>query len=87
MARKKKQVKVVWGGLKKGTPEFDVIKNSIDASYSIIQDIEERKAELTDSFNEVNAKTGIPRRIWNKLVKFNYFGNAHEQFEKDSCRH
>ena len=82
MPRKKTQ-KVVWGGLKKGTPEFNVIRESILASEDDVREIENRKEALTDNFNDVHAKTGIPRRIWNALVKFYFFGNAYEKFEKD----
>ena len=46
------------------------------------QIIEALRATLKENFDEISAKTGIPKRVWNALVKFNYFQNEHEAFAK-----
>lgn len=82
MRKKKKETKV-WTGLKPGTTDFKLIKDSVNASFTVIQEMEEKKAELLDNFTEIHAKTGIPKRVWNKLVRWTYDGRAEEQFSKD----
>ena len=80
---RQKKEKKVWGGLVAGTEDFKVIKDSVDASFQIIADIENAKAELKDAFEEVHAKTGIPRRTWNAICRWNYKGNSLEAISKN----
>lgn len=78
MARgKKKQEKIVWTGMPVGK-ELEELKAVIVSTYDLIQQIEEANGQLKDIFTELNAKTGIPKKIFNFLVKNNYFSNGYE---------
>lgn len=82
MARKKKEKKV-WGGLQAGTPEFKAIKDAVDSSYEVLRDLENAKASFKEIFDDVNARTGIPRRVFNSMCKWNYLGNSFEDISKN----
>ena len=74
---KKKQEKKVWTGMPSGT-ELDELKAVIESTYDLVQQIEEANGQLKDIFTELNAKNGIPKKIFNFLVKNNYYSNGYE---------
>lgn len=80
MGRKKKE-SVEWGGMPQGK-ELEDIKNAIQAAIPSITTIEEEKAQLNDIFEEINSKTGIPKRVFKFLLKSQYFGDAQETIKK-----
>ena len=81
--KKIKKEKKVWSGIQEGTEEARIIYDSVQASYDVMREFEDCKAELQENFKDVEAKTGIPKRVWNFLVKANYFANENVQFEKN----
>lgn len=82
MARPKKEKKQ-WTGLQANSPEFKIIKDGVASSYTVLQELENAKGEFKEIFDEVHAQTGIPRRVFNALCKWNYLGNAFEDFSKN----
>ena len=81
--KKAQKQKKVWSGIQEGTEDARIIYDSVQASYDVMREFEDCKAELNENFKEVEAKTGIPKRVWNFLVKANYFANENVQFEKN----
>jgi hypothetical protein len=81
---KQKKVKVEWGGMPTSDGDLKVIKASIDGTFDIVKDIENAKDDLTDYFKELHEKFGMPRRVFNFLVRTNYKGNASEVIDKNS---
>lgn len=82
MARPKKN-KIEWNGFPNSDAAKKEIKASIDSTHESMVAIENEKAQLTDIFNELHEKYGMPRRVFNFLVKANYFGNQEITFEKN----
>ena len=82
MARPKKN-KVEWSGFPTSEAQKKEIKNYIESTRDSMITIENEKHLLTDTFNEVHEKYGMPRRVFNFLVKANYFGNQEATFEKN----
>lgn len=81
--KKIKKDKKIWSGIQAGSEDARLIYESVQATYDIMREYEDCKAELAENFKEIEAKTGIPKRVWNFLVKANYFANENEQFEKN----
>ena len=77
MAKKKAPQKPQWTGMPSGT-ELEELKTVIESTYDLVQQIEEAKGQLKDIYTELNAKNGIPKKIFNFLVKNNYYSNGYE---------
>lgn len=78
MARtKKNSQKPQWTGMPSGK-ELEDLKAIIESTYDLVQQINEAKDQLKDIYTDLNAKNGIPRKIFNFLVKNNYFSNGYE---------
>lgn len=72
-----------WTGMPTSLTQLKDIRNSITATHSSFSAIDNEKENLNMIFDELHAKYGMPRRVFNKLAKFSYYGNAEEQLEKD----
>ena len=81
--KKAKKEKKVWSGIQQGSEDAKLIYESVQATYDVMREFEDCKAELSENFKDIEAKTGIPKRVWNFLVKANYFANENVQFEKN----
>lgn len=83
MGRQRKN-KVEWSGMPSSAAALTEIKNAVMLTHPCLTAIENEKANISDIFNELHVKYGIPRRVFNALVKFSYYGNADAQFKKDN---
>lgn len=73
-----------WTGMPNSDAAIQEIKNAIAQTHPCFNAIEAEKSNLTDIFSELNEKYGMPRRVFNALAKFSYYGNADDQFSKNS---
>ena len=80
---KTKTEKKEWSGMPTSNADLKKIKTAIDSTHEIFVALEQEKGNLTDIFNELHEEFGIPRRIFNNLAKFAYFGNADVAFGKN----
>lgn len=76
--------KVEWSGMPTSEAALTEIKNAITQTHPCFNTIEVEKSNISDIFSDLNQKYGIPRRVFNALAKFSYFGNADDQFNKNS---
>lgn len=83
MSRPRKN-KPEWSGMPTSEAALSEIKNAIIQTHPCFNTIDVEKSNITDIFSEINQKYGIPRRVFNALAKFSYFGNADVQFNKNS---
>lgn len=84
MARPKKNPnKVKWTGFPISEADRKTIKTAIDQTHPIMVAIETEKGSLKDIYDEMNEKFGMPRRVFNFLVKCAYYGNQDVTFEKN----
>lgn len=86
MARAKKESnEKQWSGMPiNNEAEMKEIKAAVASTYDIFQSIENSKAELKELFDDINARTGIPKRIFNFLCKANYAGNGYETIQSNN---
>jgi hypothetical protein len=59
------------------------IKAVVTAVQENVKVIESEKVSITEAFDELHAKYGIPRRVFNFLVRAMYYGNQEATFEKN----
>ena len=78
MGRKKNENKVQWKGMPTFEEDLKKIKAAIDSTYEDYQMISQARESLNAIFEDIHAKTGIPRRIFNFLARSNYTGTGHE---------
>ena len=83
MARQKKQ-KVEWSGMPIAEGQLKEIKDAILLTHESLNTIEDAKSNITEVYDGLHEKYGIPKRVFNALMKFSYFGNAEIQFKKDT---
>ena len=84
MGRKKKDsTKPTWGGMPTGATELTQIKAAVENTYDLYKEVEDAKAGIKEVFDDLNARTGIPRNVFNFLCKTNYFGTASEILSKN----
>lgn len=84
MARPRKiPQKPEWTGMPNSESALKDIKATILQTHASFQAMENERAQIQDIFSELHTKYGMPRRIFNKLAKFSYYGNANEQFSKE----
>ena len=85
MARPRKNPVIPeWSGMPSSESSLKEIKTAIAQTHECFKTIDNERENLTDIFSDLHAKYGIPRRIFNKLAKFSYYGNAEQQFSKDA---
>lgn len=72
-----------WTGMPNSEQKIKDIKISITSTHPSFSVIDNEKENIKMIFDELHAKYGMPRRVFNKLAKFSYYGNAEAQFEKD----
>ena len=72
-----------WSGMPSGS-DLEAIKNGIQATYDPMREMANLKEQIKDVYDDLHAKTGIPKRIFNFLMKNNYFGNGLEVLSKNS---
>lgn len=72
-----------WSGMPSGS-DLETIKNGIQATYDPMREMASLKEQIKDVYDDLHAKTGIPRRIFNFLMKNNYYGNGLEILSKNS---
>lgn len=84
MARSKNTNKPEWTGMPNQESALKEIKSGILATHESFRVIDNEREQLTDIFQDLNAKYGIPKRIFNKLAKFSYYGNSNEEFNKNA---
>lgn len=85
MARPRKNPeKPEWSGMPTSESILKEIKTAITQTHESFRTIDNERENITDIFQEMNAKYGMPRRVFNKLAKFSYYGNAEQQFSKDA---
>ena len=80
---KQKTEKKKWTGMPSGS-DLETIKTAVESTYEPMRELEDLKGQIKDIYDEVKAKTGIPKRIFNFLMKNNYFGNGLEVLSKNS---
>ena len=83
MARPKKNSVPEWTGMPTSENYVKDIKTLITSTHPSFSAIDNEKENLSMIFDELHIKYGMPRRIFNKLAKWSYYGNAEDQFEKD----
>lgn len=81
--KKAKSEKKKWTGMPSGT-DLETIKSGIESTYDPMREMENLKEQIKDVYDDLHAKTGIPKRIFNFLMKNNYFGNGLEVLSKNS---
>ena len=85
MARPRKNPnKPEWSGMPTSEYVLKEIKTAITQTHECFRAMDTEKENITDIFSELNQKYGMPRRVFNKLAKFSYYGNAEQQFSKDA---
>lgn len=77
MKKKKKE----WSGLPSGE-DLKTIKTAIQSALPSVATIETEKAQIKDIYEECHAKTAIPRRLFNFLLKSEHDGTAEETIKK-----
>ena len=83
--RNKSENKVEWKGMPSSEAELKMIKAAVESTYSEYQAIATAKDGIKDIFEDIHAKTGIPRRVFNFLSRTNYTGNAYETINKNTA--
>ena len=83
MGRKKKSTNVEWHGMPTDTPALKEIFAGILATYESFKAIDNERKQLKDIFEELHAKYGMPKSVFNSLAKFSYYGNADEHFSRE----
>lgn len=76
-----KEEKVRWTGMPSSEAELKEIKAAIEATYDPYLQMAEAKANIKDIFDDLNARTGIPKKIFNFLAKANFKGDGFEQVQ------
>ncbi len=74
---KKSSNKPQWTGMPSGT-ELDKLKAVIESTYDLVSQMNEAKEQLKDIYTDLNAQTGIPKKIFNFLVNNNFYNNGYE---------
>lgn len=82
--RKKNENKVTWDGMPTSEAELKEIRAAIESTYEYYNAIAEAKEQLKDIFDDINARNGIPKKVFNFLAKANYKGNGYEQIQANS---
>ena len=72
-----------WTGMPEAEGARKEIKIAIEQTHPCFAAIENERGNIKDIFDDLHAKYGIPRRVFNSLAKFSYFGNADEAFSKN----
>lgn len=85
MGRKKNENKIEWKGMPTSEEELKQIKAAIESTYSDYQAISVAKDSINDIFEDIHARTGIPRRVFNFLARSNYTGNGQETIYKNTA--
>lgn len=80
----KKTGTVVWSGMPTSEAELKQIKAAIESTYDSFVAIETARSDIKDIFDDINARTGIPKRVFNFLAKANYKGNAYETIQNNT---
>ena len=83
MGRKKKSTNVEWHGMPTDAPALKEIFAGILATYESFKAIDNEREQLKDIFEELHAKYGMPKSVFNSLAKFSYYGNADEHFSRE----
>ena len=81
--KKAKTEKKQWSGMPSGS-DLEAIKTGIEQTYEPMREMENLKEQIKDVYDDLKAKTGIPKRIFNFLMKNNYYGNGLEVLSKNS---
>ena len=74
---KKAPNKPHWTGMPSGE-ELDKLKAIIESTYDLVSQMNEAKEQLKDIYTDLNAQTGIPKKIFNFLVNNNFYNNGYE---------
>lgn len=83
MARAKKET-IEWGGMPTDEATLKEILAAVESTYESYLAIENAKNDIKDIFEDINARVGIPRKVFNFLAKSNYKGNGYEQIKSNS---
>lgn len=83
MAKKESQ-KVEWTGMPSNESSLKEIKGAVESTYDSFSTIENAKADIKDIYDDLHARYGIPKRVFNWLVKTNYNGSAYEAIQKNA---
>ena len=81
---KKDASAVVWNGMPTNEATLKEIKGAVVGLYEQLHTIDEMKAEIKEVFDDLHARTGIPRRVFNFLMKSEYAGSGYETIQKNS---
>lgn len=77
MAKGKKKEEKKWTGMPTGK-DLEDIKVAVESTYDYLNQLNDAKEQIKDIFTEINAKTGIPRRVFNFLINNNFYANGYE---------
>ena len=80
----KNEAKVQWSGMPTNDATLKEIKGAIENTYEQYRVIAEAKDNLKDIFDDIHARTGMPRRVFNFLAKTNFKGDAYETIHKNN---
>ena len=72
-----------WNGVPSDDAELKELKAAVESTYDMFDTIENAKADIKDIFEDIHARTGIPKKIFNFLAKCNYKGDGHEQIAQN----
>lgn len=83
MGRKKKSTNVEWYGMPTDEAALKEIFAGITATHESFKTIDNEREQLKDIFEELHAKYGMPKSVFNSLAKFSYYNNADEHFSRE----
>lgn len=84
MARKKNTEKKDWGGFANLSADDQAkIYATIEGTYDTTREIENGKEELKEIFSDLNRETGIPKKLFNFLVKDCYYADGNQKIEEN----
>ena len=83
MGRKKKTTNVEWHGMPTDAAALKEIFASMLATHESFKTIDNEREQLKDIFEELNAKYGMTKSVFNRLARFSYYGNADEHFSRE----
>lgn len=81
---KKKGAGIEWTGMPNNESALKEIKGAVVSLYDQLHTIDEMKAEIKEVFDDLHARYGIPKKVFNWLVKTNYKGNGYETIQANS---
>ena len=83
MAKKESQ-KVEWTGMPSNESALKEIKGAVESTYDSFSTIENAKADIKDIYDDLHARYGSPKKVFNFLCKSAFKGNGYETIQANS---